>query len=230
MAGRAAKGRGRCVVRVAKEISARRVVLTSFFVDALDIVLNLAVVVITGSVVMLAELFQGVADLLSSSFLLIGLRKSKKEILFWTLLSALTMLLLASTMSFYFGLRRFLNPEGIENILLAYAALLIAGSSNGYAFYISVKRLLEGRKVSRLAKVFASSPRIMTKNTFVLDLMGMSAAAVGFIALVLYQLTGETRFDGLGAMGIGVVLAFLSVQLILDIRQSRGKKLDRGEL
>jgi divalent metal cation (Fe/Co/Zn/Cd) transporter len=119
------------------------------------------------------------------------------------------MLLLASTLSFYFGLQRFLQPEPIENILLAYAALLFAASSNGYAFY--VKRILDGRKLSRLARIFASSSRIMTKNTFVLDLMGMSAAMVGFIALILYQLIGEERFDGLGAMGIGLCwLFFLS--------------------
>jgi divalent metal cation (Fe/Co/Zn/Cd) transporter len=215
---------------VANKVSSTQVVLTSFFVDLLDIVLNLIVMIITGSVVMLAELFQGVADLISSSFLLVGLRRPKKEVQTWTLLSALTMLLFASTMSFYYGLQRFLNPEEIENILLAYVALLIAGSSNGYAFFISVKRILDGRKFSKLAKTFASSSRIMTKNTFVLDLMGMSAAVIGLIALVLYQLTGELRFDGLGAMGIGVVLAYLSIDLIVDIRKSRGKKLDRNEL
>lgn len=215
---------------MANKVSSTQVVLTSFFVDLLDIVLNAVVMITTGSVVMLAELFQGVADLISSSFLLVGLRRPKKEVQKWTLLSALTMLLFASTMSFYYGLQRFLNPEEIENILLAYAALLIAGSSNGYAFFISVKRILDGRKFSKLAKTFASSPRIMTKNTFVLDLMGMSAAVVGFIALILYQLSGENSFDGLGAMGIGVVLAILSIYLIADIRQSRDKKLNRSEL
>lgn len=215
---------------MANKVSSTQVVLTSFFVDLLDIVLNAVVMITTGSVVMLAELFQGVADLISSSFLLVGLRRPKKEVQKWTLLSALTMLLFASTMSFYYGLQRFLNPEEIENILLAYAALLIAGSSNGYAFFISVKRILDGRKFSKLSKTFASSPRIMTKNTFVLDLMGMSAAVVGFIALILYQLSGENSFDGLGAMGIGVVLAILSIYLIADIRQSRDKKLNRSEL
>jgi divalent metal cation (Fe/Co/Zn/Cd) transporter len=213
-----------------KKISARRVVITSFFVDVLDIALNLAVMTITGSVVMLAELFQGVADLISSGFLLVGLRRSRKEIYFWTLSSALSMLLLASTLSFYFGLQRFLQPKAIENILLAYAALLFAACSNGYAFYVSAKRILDGRKPSALARTFASSSRIMTKNTFVLDLMGMSAALVGFIALILYQFVGERRFDGLGAMGIGVVLAFLSIDLILDIRKMRRKKDNTEDL
>ena len=71
----------------------------------------------------------------------------------------------------------------------------------------------------------------MTKNTFVLDLMGASAALVGLIALILYQFFGEIRFDGVGAMGIGLVLALLSVNLILDIRrmQVSGNALPQDE-
>ena len=64
----------------------------------------------------------------------------------------------------------------------------------------------------------------MTKNTFVLDLMGMSAALLGLVALILYQLTGELRFDGVGAMGIGIVLALLSVDLLFDIGTAQRKK------
>lgn len=200
---------------------ANRVVWTSFFVDALDIALNLVIMLVTGSVVMLAEMFQGISDLLASGFLLIGLRRPKKEIYLWTFLSALSMLLLASGLSFYYGLQRFLEPEEIENIVLAYGALVIAAASNGYAFYVSVKRLLEGRKSKNVLKAYSATKKIMTRNTFVLDLMGMSAALVGLVALVLYQITGETRFDGVGAMGIGVILAMLSLDLIVDMLRMR---------
>lgn len=200
---------------------ANRVVWTSFLVDALDIALNLVIMIITGSVVMLAEMFQGISDLLASGFLLIGLRRSKKEIYFWTVLSALSMLLLASTLSFYYGLQRFLEPEEIESIALAYVALMIAASSNGYAFYVSVKRLLEGRRDKNVLKAYSLTKKIMTRNTFVLDLMGMSAALVGLVALVLYQLTGELRYDGVGAMTIGIILALLSLDLIVDMLRMR---------
>jgi divalent metal cation (Fe/Co/Zn/Cd) transporter len=158
--------------------------------------------------------------------LLLGLRRPKRELYVWTLLSALCMLLIASVLSFYFGLQRFLNPEEIQNILYAYLALVIAISSNGYAFYLSAKRILGKQKPIKLWKAFSASKNIMTKNTFVLDLMGMSAAVVGLVALLLYQLAGERRFDGLGAMAIGVVLAFLAVDLILDIRRMHARGAD----
>lgn len=206
-----------------KEISAKRVVLTSFFVDALDVVVNAAVMLVTGSVVMLAELAEGVSDLVSSGLLLIGLKRPKKEVYLWSLTSALIMLLFASTLSFYFGYKRFLAPEPIDNILLAYIALVISVVSNGYAFYLSAVRILNGKTFLQVFRAFRSSSLVMTKNTFVLDLMGMSAALVGLVALILYQVFGEVRFDGIGAMGIGVVLAFLSINLIVDIRRMSSK-------
>ncbi len=211
---------------MSSHISARRVVLTSFFVDLLDIVLNITVAILTGSVVMVAEFFQAIADLISSGFLLVGLIRSKKEIYLWTILSALVMLLVASSLSFYFGLRRFLHPEAVKNIVLAYGALSVAAVSNGYAFVISVKRIFRGKRVSTWIHVFHTSRHIMTKNTFVLDLMGMSSALVGTAALGAYQVVGDMRFDGLGAMGIGVILAFLSINLIADlVALVRGKKV-----
>lgn len=218
-------------INLPDKISPTRVVLTSFFVDALDIALNLAIMLVTGSVVMLAELFQGVSDLLASGFLLVGLRRPRREIFLWTILSALCMLLLASSLSFYFGLQRFLQPEPIQNITLAYAALFISATTNGYAFYVSVRRILNSRPPTKLWKAYSKSTKLMTRNTFILDLMGMSAALVGLAAVVLYQMTGELRYDGLGAMGIGIVLAFLSTDLLLDIRNAAGsKRITKGEL
>ncbi len=209
-------------------ISAKRAILTSFFVDLLDILLNVSIVFFTGSVVMVAELFQAIADLTSSVLLWIGLKRPKKEVYFWTILSALIMLTVASSLSFYFGLQRFLHPEEVHNIFLAYMALMIAAISNGYAFFISAKRILDGKRFSTLVYSFRASPFIMTKNTFVLDLMGMSSAVVGLLALVLYHVYGDLRFDGLGAMCIGVILAFLSINLILDLsRLIRGGGVSR---
>src|SRR5688572_10711291 len=193
------------------KISAGKVVWTSFFVDVLDILINFWIMIVTGSVVMVAELFQGVSDLVASGLLLVGLKRPKKEIYFWSFMSAFVMLFIASTLSFYFGLKRFLHPEEIKNIFLVYAILIVNITSNGYAFYLSIQRILKGKNWRMVIKEFKDSKLLITKNTFVLDLMGMGAGVVGLAALVLYQLFGEIRFDGLGAMGIGLVLAILSI-------------------
>ena len=61
------------------QISSTRTVWTSFLVDLGDIILNVIVMLVTGSVVMLAEAFEGLSDLVASAMLLIGLKMSKKR-------------------------------------------------------------------------------------------------------------------------------------------------------
>lgn len=213
-----------------ERVSAKKVLVTTFLVDVLDIVLNLVVAIVTGSVVMFAEMLQGVADLTSAGFLLIGLKRSSqppdrthpfgygREMYFWTLLASLLMLVVTSGLSFYFGFQRFLEPEPIRNIFLAYIALTIAFVSNIYGFSLSFKRLLKGQKSSKILSRFFKSSRVETKTALILDLMGTGSASLGLVSLLLYNLTGNYRYDGLGAMMIGISLGFLSIFLVINIK------------
>ncbi len=213
-----------------KKISARKAVFTSFLVDLGDIAMNVVVMIITGSVVMLAEAFEGAADLVASALLLIGLRISKKRsnkehpfgygkaLFSWTQISAMVMLIFGAGLSFWFGLKRFLHPEPIEKIWLAYIALGISILTNGYSFTLSSRRLLDKQHWRNIIQAFLRSVHVETKNTFVLDFTGTSAAVLGLVSLLLFQLTGWQRFDGLGGMLIGLIAAFASIVLIWGVK------------
>jgi cation diffusion facilitator family transporter len=213
-----------------KGISAKRVIWTSFLVDFIDVSLNLVVAVYSGSIVMMSEFLEGLADLVASVFLLIGFYRSKKtpdkthpfgygrEIYFWSLMSALVMFGITATFSFYLGWERFNNPKEISNIWLVYITLVIGLLTNSYAFILSFKRLLRKRPLSHILKIFYNSSLVETKTTFILDLMGASAAFLGLVSLLIYKFSGNPRFDGVGAMTIGVTLACFSYFLILGIR------------
>lgn len=69
------------VVNKNKKISAKQSILTSLVVDFFDIVVNLFVAIITGSIVMVAETIHGVADFIAVLFLYIGLKRSAKNLL-----------------------------------------------------------------------------------------------------------------------------------------------------
>ena len=216
--------------KLEKKITARRVIITSFVVDLLDIILSFSLAVISGSVIMVTQVLEAIADLTASGFLLIGLRRSMRkedkthpfgygrEIYFWTLLSALLMFGLTSTLSFYFGWKRFISPEEIHNINLALLVLVITFFTNFYAFFLSFRRLLRRRPAKHIVQIFYRSSLVETKTTFILDLMGTSASFLGVIALGIYVLSGDLRFDGIGAMAIGISLGFASIFLLLGIR------------
>jgi divalent metal cation (Fe/Co/Zn/Cd) transporter len=116
-------------------------------------------------------------------------------------------------LSFYFGLQRFLEPEDVSHIGLAYGTLCISIVTNGYGVSVSTRRLLDGRPLKELKHMLISSTHVETKNTFILDVTGTSAAAMGLIALLLYQGTGYKGFDGLGGMLMGVIIAVASISL-----------------
>ena len=213
-----------------KGLSTKRVLLTSFLVDITDVLLNVTVAVMSGSVVMLAQALQGMADMLASGLLVFGLNRSKRptdkkypfgygrELYFWTMIAALVMLVVTGTLSLYLGYRRYVDPQPIENIMLAYFVLTVGLVSNGYAANMSFRKFMAGRKLTHVAKVFNNSPQIEIKTAFVLDFMGFLASVLGLMALAFFQITGDFRFDGVGAIAIGVMLAVLSVFLLDGIK------------
>jgi cation diffusion facilitator family transporter len=213
-----------------KQISSGKAVWTSFLVDLGDIILNVIVMIITGSVVMLAEAFEGLSDLVASGLLLIGLRISKrrpnkkhpfgfgKALFFWTLISAIIMFIFGGGLSIYFGVQRFLHPEAIEKLPFAYGALCISIITNGYALSLSTRRLLEKEKLTKIFRIFLETTHVETKNTFILDLTGTASAIMGLISLVLYQFANIQYFDAVGAILIGVLIAVSSVVLIWGVK------------
>lgn len=208
---------------------AKKVVSTSFTVDALDIILNITAAIITGSVVMLAEALQGLADLTSAGFVLVGLKAAShppdarrpygygRELYVWVLFASLVMLVVLAGMSLAFGIDRIVHPAPIEHVGFATALLMISVVTNGYAFLLSARRLYGGH-TDQLWRRFRLSPLVETKTTFLLDLMGSVAAILGLLALLFYHITGDIRFDGWGAITIALMMLVFAVFLLLDVK------------
>jgi cation diffusion facilitator family transporter len=222
--------------------SAKRAIVTSFLVDLGDIALNVTAMLITGSVVLLAEALEGGSDLVASGLLYVGLRISNKRanqahpfgfgkaLFSWTLLSAFVMLVFGAGLSFYYGLQRFLEPQDVQHLGIAYGALSISIVTNGYALSVSARRLLDGHPLSDLKNILIHSSKVETKNTFILDFTGASAAVIGLASLVVYQAAGIRYFDGLGSMLMGVTIAMSSLALIWGVKEFLAGKRASAEI
>lgn len=212
------------------QISDEKAVGTSVKIDILDILLNILIFLITGSMVMLAETLQGISDLIVDGLAFIGMRRSKRlptkkhpfgfgrELYIWSLFSTLVMFLFLTSLSFYFGFKRFMNPEPIRHIFLIFSILTVSLFINGYSFSLGFRRILQGRPFWEIRRALSESTFLETKITFTSDLMGLLAAALGLIALFLFEITGSLWFDGLGAMAIGTLMAFFSLWLFKNVR------------
>ena len=59
---------------------------------------------------------------------------------------------------------------------------------------------------------------VETKATFIIDFLGTIAAMFGFVALMLFVVTGNAQFDGLGSVVIGLSMMIGAILLMKDVR------------
>lgn len=211
-------------------ITSFKTVLVSSLVSLSDIVLSFIVATFTGSAVMFAQGLQGTADLVTTLFLLLGVKNSRRkatsthpfgygrELFFWVLISSLFAFLVSGGLATYRAVSQIVQGANLDSIPIALATLSFGLLTNGYSLSNSIRRLSHGKKatISYWEHVRHSS-LVETKMTLLVDLMGTLSAVFGLVALVLYEITGNEVFDGLGALVIGLLTAVGALIVIIDL-------------
>ena len=215
---------------MSKQISDLRVVATSALVSVSDVVLNIVIAIVTGSTVMLSQALQGVSDLVTGAILFFGVKRSRRsadvnfqfgygrEVFFWVLVAGIVMFVGTGGISLYLGYKQFVNPSQLENIWAALIMLVVGFSTNFYAFRLSFKRLKQRSGRRGIIKHLVNSSIVETKATFIIDFLGTIAAMFGFVALMLFVVTGNAQFDGLGSVVIGLSMMIGAILLMRDVR------------
>jgi cation diffusion facilitator family transporter len=213
--------------------STNRVLKTSLYVDVLGVVIGVAAAIITGSAIMLVSALEGFAGLCSVAMLLFADKRSNtratklhpfgygREISYWSTIAAFVVVAGVGVFAVQLGYGKVIadDPAQLKHVWLALVALLLALFGNGYSFWTSLKKLLDGQDVNSIRKVFMGSPRVAPKTTVVLDAMGSTVALVGLFFIGIYMLSGSSmaRFDGIGALAMGLGLLLSSVGLLLSV-------------
>jgi cation diffusion facilitator family transporter len=210
-------------------VTTRQVVTVSLSVDILDVITNFVVAMITGSAVVFAEMAQGLADACGSAFLLIGDVRSRRppdakyplgygrEVFFWALLSALSMLVIGAGLSLWRGLSQLGRPDPLEHPYLALGVVVLSIVTNGYAVSRSVKRL---RAVDpSLREAYGKTGQPLVKTALLQDALGTTSSIIGFVSICSYMLFGAVLIDAVGAIALAV---FMTVTSGLLVSQARG--------
>jgi cation diffusion facilitator family transporter len=183
---------------------------------------------ITGSSSMLAESVHSVADTSNQGLLLLGQRASRKRPdplhqfgygrsrFFYSFVVALVLFTLGSVFAIYEGYHKIAHPEELTSPTVAIAILIVAICLEGYSFRTAVKesRPLKGRRswwwfirVSRNPEL----PVVLLEDSGAL--VGLLFALVG-VGLTI--LTGNPAWDGVGSIGIGLLLGVIAVVLMIE--------------
>jgi cation diffusion facilitator family transporter len=179
----------------------------------------------TGSAAMASEAIHSVVDTTNEILLLYGIHRSKqkadaehpfghgREVYFWSFVVSLLIFALGAGFSIYEGVSRVLRPVPIESPGISYIVLALAFIFEGGSWLVSLKQFREAKGELGFFDAFRISkdpPSFMTLFEDSVALIGILVAAASTFAAVAL---GRPEIDGIGSVGIGLLLAATSVFL-----------------
>ena len=183
----------------------------------------------TGSSSMLSEAIHSVADSGNQILLLVGNKRSKKKAdeshpfgygrrrYVYGFIVAIVLFLIGGLFSLYEGIHKWQHPEPLNDWWIAVLVLVIAIGLEGYSFRTALREANKSRGKRSLFR-FVKDARQPELPVILLEdagaLTGLVLALLGVGAAVI---TGDGRFDALGAMGIGALLIVIAIFLAIEM-------------
>lgn len=210
--------------------ASKRVILAALIANGLIAVCKFAASIFSGSIAMLAEAFHSLADTGNQLLMLLGLHLAKrpadekhpfgygKERYFWAFIVAVSMFTIGAVVSIYEGTTRLIHPHEISSFLISYIVLSLGLLFEGYSWriaYIELKKelgemsMLEGIKRSK-------TPALMV--VFLEDSAALIGLALALLGVFLTNITGNTIFDGIASILIGVLLAAVAFVISYEVK------------
>jgi len=185
--------------------------------------------VVSGSAAMQAEAAHSIADTVTEIFLFVAARRGTRgpdpqhpfghgrETYLWAFLAALATFVAGAGFSLARGVETLVHgePPDPASTLISYAVL-------AFAFLVEGVSLLRGRgQARRAATAVGLSPgaylRVTTDTTVKAVIFEDVAALIGLVLAAagvgLRQLTGQSAWDGLASMAVGVLLVVAAASL-----------------
>src|SRR5258708_16314751 len=206
-------------------LGGRRSVLAAFAANLGIAATKFVAFVITGSASMLAESVHSVADSGNQALLLIGRRQAQRaeteehqfgfgaERYFYGFIVALVLFIVGAVFSVYEGVQRILHPEHLTSPAVALAVLGVAAVLESLSFRTALgeSQQTKGPYSWRSFMPFirrAKAPEIPA--VLLEDTAALAGLVFALVAVALTTITGNPRWDGLGSLGIGVLLMFVA--------------------
>ncbi|HEX3712417.1 MAG TPA: cation diffusion facilitator family transporter [Trebonia sp.] len=179
-----------------------------------------AAFLVTGSASLLAESVHSVADTGNEALLLIGRGRSRRartaehpfgfgrERYFYGFVVAVMLFTVGAAFSIYDGIHKILSPGHLDSPAVAYAVLGLSFVLEGLSLRTAIREANEVRQKGHGWRQFVHATKTPELPVVLLE---DSAALIGlcfaFLGVLLSQLTGHEEWDGVGSVGIGLLLA-----------------------
>ncbi|MEY2635054.1 MAG: hypothetical protein RIS75_994 [Actinomycetota bacterium] len=184
---------------------------------------------LTTSTSMLSEAVHSLADSGNQVLLLIGSKHAKRTTsadhdfgygrvrYIYGFIVSIVLFVVGGAYSLYEGIHKWQHPEEVGRPEIALAVLAVAIVLESFSLRTAIKEVnhIRGR---RTIWQFVRASRQPELPVIVLEDIGaLTGLLFAFIGVVLSTVTGDARFDGLGAMAVGVLLVVIAIILSLEM-------------
>jgi len=184
----------------------------------------------TGSGSMLAEAIHSYADCGNQVLLLIGMKRSvreatpkhpmgyEREAYMWSMMVAFILFSVGGIFAVHEGWERFTNPHTIEHADIALIILLVAVGMETFSLKGALSALSAERGERSLWQWFkhthSSELMVVTGE----DIAALFGLVIALVTLGITVLTGNTAYDAVGSMLIGILLIIVAAVVGAEVQ------------
>ena len=183
---------------------------------------------ITGSTSMLSEAVHSVADSGNQVLLLVGHRHSQRTSdqhnfgygrvrYIYGFVVAIVLFVVGGAYSLYEGVHKFQHPEEVGDTRIAIAVLVVAIVLESFSLRTALREVAHVRGKRTLWQ-FVRAARQPELPVIVLEDIGaLTGLVFAFVGVTGATVTGDARWDGLGAVAVGVLLVIIAAILSFEM-------------
>lgn len=179
---------------------------------------------------MLAEAVHSTADCGNQLLLLLGMKRAQKppsddfplgygkETYFWSFIVALLLFSMGGLFSVYEGWHKLHESEPLSYPMLALGVLVFGIIVEGLSLAGCLKEINKSRAEQSLWRWFHDTREVELLVIFGEDLAALLGLSFAAIAVLATWITGNTVYDALGSIGIGVLLIAVAIFVGVEVK------------
>jgi cation diffusion facilitator family transporter len=183
----------------------------------------------TGSSSMLSEAIHSVADTCNQGLLLIGGKRSLRAPdadhqfgygrtrYLYAFIVAIVIFLLGGLFSLYEGWHKFHFPEPLEKAWIAYTVLIISILLESWSFRTALREVNKSRGSKSLVRYVHDARQPELPTVLMEDAGALIGLCFALFGVSMAELTGDPRWDGVGAFAIGILLVVIAIFLAIEM-------------
>ena len=204
--------------------------IAAFFGNLIIAILKFGAASITRSVAMVAEGIHSVADVGNQLLLFRGMSAARKppdvkhpfgrgkEVYFWSFMVAVMLFVGGAVFSIIRGLDSIRTHHEIENVVPSFIVLGLAFIIETFALRVAAREFNAERGTRGIWRSMRETTDTMTLVVLLEDTAAMAGLVIAGVGLGLAAATGNSVWDGVASITIGVLLALVAVVLAIETK------------